>query len=218
MFTGRKLALTLAFTILVALASGVSCRGFFVNPTLTSITVNPTAPSVQVGTSTTLQAYGVYSDGTGNYLTSGVSWSSSDITIATVTGSGSASLTGVATGTATITASSESVTSTASATVFIVVSALGITPTSNSEGENDDTATYVVYANNNQQNNVSSGAQVLVYQGGTQVTTIACTYDSVGNDQVCSASNAVPGTYQLVASYPGTTITATATLVITNSP
>ena len=89
MFTGRKLALTLAFTIFVALSFGASCQGFFVAPTLTSIMINPTSPSVQLGLSTSVQAYGVNSNQQGMNLTGGVSWSSSDDTIATVTGSGS---------------------------------------------------------------------------------------------------------------------------------
>ena len=84
---------------------------------------------MQVGTTTTLKAYGVNSDNQGNYLSSGVSWSSSDDTIATVTGTGSATLTGVASGTATITASDESVTSTATVTSYIVISAISISPT-----------------------------------------------------------------------------------------
>src|SRR5208282_3356441 len=125
-FSGKKLPLTLAFGALVAAAIGAACNGFFVDPTLTSINILPSAPSVQVNTSTTLKAYGVNSDGQGSYLTSGVSWSSSDITIATVTGNGSASLTGVGAGTATITASGESVAVSATETIVVVISALGI--------------------------------------------------------------------------------------------
>src|SRR5208283_4971902 len=59
MLIGRKLALTLAFTVLVAVAFGVSCRGFFVKPTLASITIQPATPSVELGQTATLQAYGL---------------------------------------------------------------------------------------------------------------------------------------------------------------
>src|ERR1039458_5226829 len=110
---GKRLPLTLAFGVLVAAAIGAACNGFFVSPTLTSLTINPNAPDVQLQTTTTLQAFGVYSDGTSAYLTSSVSWSSSDPTVATVTGNGSATLTGLQIGTTTITAGSQSVTSTA---------------------------------------------------------------------------------------------------------
>ena len=46
MFTGRRLPLTLAFAVLIGLAFGASCKGFFVDPTLTAITISPTAPQV----------------------------------------------------------------------------------------------------------------------------------------------------------------------------
>src|ERR1035438_839218 len=41
MFTGRKLALTIAFTVLVALAFGVGCRNFFQPNTLTAVSIQP---------------------------------------------------------------------------------------------------------------------------------------------------------------------------------
>ena len=138
MFTGHKLALTLAFTVLVALAIGVSCKGFFTNPTLASITIQPATPSVQLTDTITLQAYGVDNENppSGSYLTGGVSWSSSDESVALITGKcaaqtcGDATVQGVALGTSTITASSESVTNTATITVYITVSSMTIAPTS----------------------------------------------------------------------------------------
>jgi Bacterial Ig-like domain (group 2) len=127
MLTGRKLALTLAFTVLVALAFGVSCKGFFVKPTLASITINPTAPSVQVGQSTTLVAFGLDNETppVGSNLTSGVSWSSGTPTVAIITGPcatgtcGNVTIQGVTAGTSTISAGAESVTGTATLTVFL---------------------------------------------------------------------------------------------------
>jgi len=217
-FTGKRLPLALAFGVLVAAAIGAACNGFFVNPTLTSLTINPTNPSVQVGTSVTLQAYGVNSNGQGNYLTSGVSWSSSDITIATVTGSGSASLTGVGSGTATITASDQSVTSTVTATAYVVISAISMAPTSQSLTGTTGTGTvsYTVYANNNNipANNISSGANLTVALNGTPATTIGCSYNSADLKQDCTASVAPAGTYVVTATYPGTTLTATAQLIV----
>ena len=218
MFTGRKLALSVAFTALVALATGVSCKGFFVQPTLTSITINPTAPSVELTQTTTVQAYGVNSDNQGNYLTSGVSWSSSDETVATVTGTGSAVLTGVGIGTVTITASAQSVTNTATATVFITISSLSISPQSQSMATTATTPEpFIVKANGS--TDVSSGATLNVYQSGTLQTTITCSYDAsgaAGAGQYCSSVGATIGAYQVVATYTGSTLTATATLNITN--
>jgi len=219
MLMGRKLAVTLAFAGLLLVAFGAGCRGFFVAPTLTSITISPTAPAVQVGTTSTLSAYGVNNDGSGSYLTSGVSWSSSDTTIATVSGTGSAQLTGVSTGTATITATSEAVTNTASATVFITISAIAMSPTSANLSTGSGTQAFLVYANNdptltNPADNLSSGATLTVTLAGQAVTTIACSYVSSDSppNQVCTASVASPGSYVVTATYPGSNLTATATL------
>ena len=231
MLTGRKLALTLAFTVLVAIAFGVSCQGFFVSPTLTSLTINPSAPSVQLGQTTTLQAYGVNSNGQGAYLTSGVSWSSSDPTVAAITGNcatqpcGSATLSGLQVGTTTITAGSQSVTSTATATAFITVTSLTITPTSQSLAAIGDTTPlpFVVTAvTANGSINISSSAVLTAYQNGTANPDINCTYEdsnpnggSGGAGIYCMGDGQEPtGTYQLIATYTGTTLTATAKLIV----
>jgi hypothetical protein len=223
MLAGKKLPLTLAFTVLLVFAFGVSCKGFFQAPTLTSITINPASPSVQLDSTATLQAFGVNSDGTGSYLTSGVSWSTSDDAIATVTGNGSATLSGVGLGTATITASAESVTNTASAIVFITVSKLTIAPLSQTITPNGTTPDpFIVTATTSQGPiDVSSGATLNVYQNGTLVSTIGCDYDDSGvfgpPGQYCTGTAAVDGAYQIVATYTGTTQTATATLNVSGT-
>ena len=122
MLTGRKLALTLAFTILVALALGVSCTGFFPPNSLTAITIQPPSPQIEVGTgfAQTLQAWGTYQNNSGtSQITSGVVWTSSDNTVLLIDPN-----TGVATGvgtggTATVTASAQGLSATASATVYL---------------------------------------------------------------------------------------------------
>ena len=224
-FTGKRLPLTLAFGALVAAAIGAACNGFFVSPTLTSLTINPTTPNVELQTSVTLQAFGVYSDGTSSYLTSGVSWSSSDPTVATVTGAGSAKLTGLQIGTATISAGSQSVTSTATATVFISVSSLSINPTSQSLAALNGTTPlpYVVTAvTANGTIDISSSAVLTAYLSGTVSTNVQCTYDTAnptggsgGAGLYCAGDGSeAGGTYQLIATYTGTTLTATAKLSV----
>jgi Bacterial Ig-like domain (group 2) len=217
-FRGKRLPSALAFGALVVAAFGLSCSGFFVAPTLTSLTINPTAPAVQLGQTITVSAYGVNSNGQGSYLTSGVSWSSSDETIATVSGSGSATVTGVAIGTATLTASSQSVTNTATATVYITISSMAISPTSQSISAVGGTTPlpYVITVQPGSVD-ISSSATLTAYQSGTQTSNVTCTYytsnpsgGTGGAGQYCTAS--ATGTYQLVASYTGTTITATASL------
>jgi hypothetical protein len=224
MFVGRKLALTLAFTVLVALAFGVSCRGFFVKPTLTSVTISPTAPAVQVGTSATLQAFGVFNDGSSSYLTTGVSWSSSDPAVGTITGTGSATFDALTVGTTTITAGSQAVTSTATATVFVTISAIGITPTSVSLTSTDSAGQAVtVYANNdptlsNPNDDLSPTATITVYQNGTIASGVTCSYPGTGTTQLCTSVDASAGPYQAIATYPGSTLQATATITVTTSP
>jgi len=77
MFTGRKLALTLAFTVLIALAFGVSCRGFFTNPTIASFVISPSNPTVPLGGTQQMHAFGTDSSGnpTGD-ITKKITWTS----------------------------------------------------------------------------------------------------------------------------------------------
>ena len=206
----RKLHLIGAFAALGTLALAVSCRGFFTNPTLSSLTINPAAPNIEVGFTTGLQAYGVYNDGSGGYVTSGVSWSSSDTTIATVTGNGNATLTGVATGTATITASAQSVTGTSTATVFITITSLTITPTSASVATGVTQPFVVKAATASGVVDVSASATITPEQDGSDVTTFTCTSGSTPIE--CTNNGATSGVYQFVASYTGSSLTATATV------
>jgi len=223
---GKRLPLTLAFGALVAAAIGAACNGFFVNPTLTSLTISPTSPAVQVGKTISLSAYGVYSDGTGSYLTSGVSWSSSDPSEATVTGSGGATLKGIAIGSPTITAASEAVTNTATANVYMPISAIGIKPTNPSVTVGTSQA-FLVYANGdstltNPDDNLSLQATLTVTQTGTAVSIPACTPTASDTppDQECTTAGltTLPATFLITVTYPGTTLTATTNLTVDPAP
>jgi len=110
---GRKLGLICALSM-AAFAGG--CKGFFVNPTLTTIAVGPTASIAQTRT-VQMVATGTFSDGTTSTSVSGLFWSSSDQGVATVSSNGL--VTGVAPGTATITAAAGSVTGSAMITVTL---------------------------------------------------------------------------------------------------
>jgi uncharacterized protein YjdB len=114
----------LTLAVLVALAS-ISCRGFFVSPTLTSITVAPQNASVNIGSTLQFTATGVNNDGT-NASLHNLTWSSSATTIATITSSGLAK--GVASGTSTITATDGGVTGSSSLTVGSTTNILTIAP------------------------------------------------------------------------------------------
>lgn len=114
----------LALAALVALA-GVSCRGFFVNPTLSSINVAPQSASLAIGKTLQFTATGVNNDGTNASLRN-LTWTSSDITIATITTGGLAK--GVAAGTATITATDGGITGSSTLTIGSTGNTLIISP------------------------------------------------------------------------------------------
>jgi uncharacterized protein YjdB len=100
-----------------------------VNPAaVASVSVAPASQTVIVGNATPTQYVATVKDGSNNTLTGrAVTWSSSDISIATVDGSGSA--TGVSPGVVTITATSEGHSGTASLTVNPVpVASVDISP------------------------------------------------------------------------------------------
>ena len=130
--TKPKLQLLLAFTTLLLLALAVGCRGFFVNPTLTTVTVGPATPSIEQGQTLQMVATGTYDDGSTKSLAgSNVLWSTDDVSVATISKGGL--LTGVGLGSTTITASSGTISGSTTATVQLAnVVSISITPTSGS--------------------------------------------------------------------------------------
>jgi len=115
-----QLQLLAALATLFLLALAIGCTGFFVNPTLTGVTVGPTA-TIQQGKTVQMTATGTFNDGSTKTITSGVFWSSGTTTVATVSSAGL--VTGVGPGTSTITGSS----GTFSGSATITVSLSGIT-------------------------------------------------------------------------------------------
>jgi Ricin-type beta-trefoil lectin domain/Bacterial Ig-like domain (group 2) len=80
--------------------------------TLTSLTISPNQPSVNIGATTQLAVTASYSDGSSNNISSGVAWSSADPRMVSVSANGIAA--GNATGTVAITAAYQGQTATAS--------------------------------------------------------------------------------------------------------
>jgi len=131
----QKIRLLLSFSILISLALAAGCKGFFVNPTLTTITVDPVTPTIQQGSTLQMTATGTYDDGSNKTLTTNIFWSTSDPTIATVSTTGL--LKGVATGTATITANSANISGNTTATITVAgLTSIKITPTTSSLNAN----------------------------------------------------------------------------------
>ncbi len=235
MLSGRKLALTLVFTILIALAAGVSCQGFFQGNTLTAIAIQPPSPQVEVGSTTTqtVQAWGTYSDNSRSLITSGVAWTSSPNTIVEITGScatqecGSAILQGVASGTSTITAAAQGLSATATATAYLG----NVTGFEACEGTSVPVTSCTSTWNANAQGLVTQDFVAQGTAGGTtfDLTTastwtvessisssISC--DNSSSPAVCTVDQSTAqGTYTITVTY-GTnpTLTATINVVVTN--
>jgi uncharacterized protein YjdB len=134
-FSKRLQSVTSSFAALLGLAFAIGCHGFFVNPTLTTITVNPQSPSIQQGSTLQLTATGTYDDGSVKTLSQNLFWSSSDLSVATISTTGQ--LMAVDSGTATITANSANITGTTTATVILPLSNIVVTPSTNSIGPTD---------------------------------------------------------------------------------
>ncbi|MGA8538679.1 MAG: hypothetical protein WB566_04230 [Terriglobales bacterium] len=129
MLTGRRLALTLAFSVLIALAFGAGCRGFFPPNVLETVQIQP--PSLNLGVSAQQQftAFGTYADGTRSQITSGLVWTSSSPSV-TITTGGLAQGVSVTDTAVTITGSAQGISGTASVTVIGDVTSISVSPTS----------------------------------------------------------------------------------------
>lgn len=117
----KKSRLIGAFAVILTLALAASCRGFFVNPTLTSVSVGPQNLQLTFNQQFQMAATGTYSDGTQKTLTSGVTWSTSDNTIAAVGQTSGQVTAGTTAGSATISASAGSCSGCSGSTSVTVV-------------------------------------------------------------------------------------------------
>ena len=122
------LSLALIFPMIVGMASCVK-KTTTVATKLLYVTVTTASPaSLVVGFSQQFTAAGTYSDGSTRYISSEVTWASSDTTIAIVDSNGLA--TGVARGITNITATRSGITSPAVSLKVMSFSAIAVTPTS----------------------------------------------------------------------------------------
>jgi hypothetical protein len=157
-------------------------------------------------------AVGSYNDGSTKTLSSGVQWSSSDSTAATVTNAGL--VTGTAPGSATITAAYQTTSGTSSITVSLGnVTALKITPQSSTVGVNAVSQPYfanATVAGDSTQVDVSPTA-TWTTSDPTNVTINVPSTTGVG----VTFTGTVAETVTIQATYTSTTtLTATATLTI----
>ena len=215
--TKQKLRLAGAFAALATFAFTLGCRGFFVNPTLTTVTVGPTGFNLPVGSTQQMTATGTYNDGSTKTLTSGVVWTSSDGNVATVSSSGQ--VTGVAAGTATITAQSGTITGTASITVSLTnVTGLTISPTSGNVKTNGGTVTFSALATISGPSKPVDVSAQANWTIGPDTSNFTLT-QGVTPETVTTTSGAAAGQQEtLTATYTSGTTQFTATAKVTVTP
>src|SRR5208337_4742037 len=135
MLTGRKLALTLAFTVLVVVAFGVSCRGFFQPNSLETIAIQPPSLDLAVDATQQFSAWGTYQDGSRKQLTSGLVWTSTDTVDAPITAAGLVTGVSVTPASVTITGAAQGLSGTATLNVIGDVNTMTVSPGSQSMSE-----------------------------------------------------------------------------------
>ncbi len=198
-----------AFAVLAALALAASCTGFFVNPTLTGVTVGPQA-TLNINQSIQMQATGTYSDGTQKQLNSGVTWSSSDSGAVSITPSGLA--TGLTIGSATITGSAGSCSACTGTTTVTValqgVTSITITPNSQSVTATGNPVFFHALANGATDiTNPADGTNwtVLDQTGADQTSNFTITFvagTGAGTGEAfLPGGNVTPGNYTVEATY-----------------
>jgi hypothetical protein len=211
----KKLQLVAAFATLFLFAVVVGCNGFFVDPVLTSVAVGPTA-TINQGATVQESAIGTYNDGSTKTLGSGVQWSSSASTIASVTTAGL--VTGASPGSATITAAYQTTSGTSAITVSLGnVTAIKITPQSGTVAPNGTSAAYFAYATvagDPTPVDVSPSPTTWTTSDPTNITINVPSTTGVGVT-FTAGSATPPETVTITATYTSTTtLTATATLTV----
>ena len=203
-FQKQQLRLICAFAALALLALAVSCKGFFVNPTVSTIVIDPPNPTVSVGLTQELTAAGTDSNGNSLTLTSGTSctgttvcWSSDTPSVATISTGGL--LTGVSAGTSTITAASGTATATTTATITLGnVTSVVVTPDSITLAESS-----TAVAPNCLTAKASAGGQTPDVTASVTWQTANTSLITVENgvDPMCPQSLAATGTTTIFATY-----------------
>lgn len=210
----KKIQLASAFATLLLFALGLGCNGFFVDPVLTSITVGPTA-TINQGATVQESAIGTYNDGSTKALGSGVQWSSSASTTATVNSSGL--VTGASPGSATITAAFQATSGTSSITVNLGnVTALKISPQSGTVTVNGTSAAYFANATVTGDSTPVDVSSTATWSTNDPTNITINVPSTAGVGVTFTAGPSTPTeTVTITATYASaTTLTATATLTV----
>lgn len=209
----KKTRLIGMFAVLLALALAVGCNGFFVDPTLTAVSVGPQNLQLNLNQQATMSATGTYSDGSQKTLKSGVTWSSSDSTTVSVVQT-SGQVTGVKIGSATISASAGSCSACSGSTSVTVVlqgvTSITVTP-SNQTVHISGTPVYFTALANGSTDITNAGATwtVVDSSGTNQTSNFTVAFVSGSGEGFLPSSSAATGAYTVKATYSGVVGTAT---------
>jgi trimeric autotransporter adhesin len=196
--SGAATSLRLAPVLGILLIAG--CKNFFIPPSLTTVTVSPSTPSVAIGKTQQMIATATYDNGTTDTVTDSASWSTSDNAIATVSSKGL--VTGVAKGTATISATLKGISGSTTVTVTVAnLSSISITTTSTSISSGQ-TAQFT--------------ANGILQNGTTVDLTDSVTWNS-SNTTAATIDSSGLATAQSVSSTVTTTITAISGSITSNA-
>lgn len=206
--TKSKLRLIGAFAALATLVLALSCRGFFVNPTVTSLAIGPANLTLSPGQTFQMVATATYSDGSTGDVTGKSVWTSTQQNVASFSAPGklvAASLQNLTTlpGQTTVSASDGTVSSsTETVNVCPVVESLAITVNNSSSATvtAGDTAIFVATATFN---GVTGPQPVTAFvTWNISQTSILPSIDSSGNGTTVASSS---GTTNVSATLCGTT-------------
>ncbi|HET6215735.1 MAG TPA: Ig-like domain-containing protein [Acidobacteriaceae bacterium] len=176
------------------------CKGFFIGPALTTVTLAPSTPSIAIGKTQQMTATGTYDNSSTETITDSASWASSDVATATVSSTGL--VTGIASGSATISATLVGVSGSTTVNVTVAsLASISITQASQS---------------------ISSGATqqytaVGILQNGTTVDLTSSVTWSSSNTTVATIDSAGLATAQSLSSTGTTNITANSGSVTSNT-
>jgi len=228
MFSGKKLAVISAFTVLLVAAFGVGCKGFFTGNTLNSIAVQPSTINMQVNDQQQFTAFGTYSDGSRSQITGGLVWSSS-LPNVSITSGGLATALTVTTSAVTITGSAQGYSGTGTVNVIGNVTSMSVNPTTATIAEGATATPFTFTGSPGPPTYITSdngGTLTITFTGTTaSASDLTCTVgtDKSGNPaELCSAiAGAVAGNpWTIQMSYPtpsGGTVTASATVNTTGT-
>jgi len=207
----KKSRLIGACAVLATLALAASCRGFFVNPTITSISVGPVNPTIEIGTANNtvqMHASGTNSD---NQPVSNpsVTWSISPSSgVATISSTGLVTSAGI--GTATVTATSNQITTVSgSQTVTVTVGCIQSISLDNTSGTiTTNSPTFAIHAEAATCNGSNDVTDVATWQSSnTSLATVSAGVVTM------VAGNTTPGTVTITASV-GNVVSNQATITV----